>query len=170
MNIAGRCCHRHKFSAVSLPCSIGKNPPRLRPYSERTEGIMKRQPLIVCAALLLLTAVAAGAFGAHGLKRVVTPDLLATWSTGVLYQLVHGLGILVTQQLQGFLNRKLLQLAGYAMLAGTLIFSGSIYLIVLTGFTRLGAITPIGGLLFLIAWTMVAITAWSGTNSKQNTH
>lgn len=131
---------------------------------------MKRQPLIVCAALLLLTGVIAGAFGAHGLKRIVTADMLATWNTGVLYQLIHGLGILMTSQLHALLNKKLLRLAGYAMLIGTLIFSGSLYLIVLTGVTRLGAITPIGGLFFLIAWAIIAIAAWSGTNSKQNSH
>lgn len=131
---------------------------------------MKRQPLIVCAAFLLLTGVAAGAFGTHGLKRVITPDLLTTWNTGVLYQLVHGLGILVTSLLHGSMSKNLLRMAGYAMVIGTLIFSGSIYLIVLTGVTRIGAVTPIGGVLFLTAWAMVAIAAWSGTNSEENSH
>src|SRR5690554_1798677 len=125
---------------------------------------MKHQTLILCAALLLLTGVAAGAFGAHAIRHAVTPEMLATWNTAVLYQLVHGLGLMLTAQLYTSLRHGLLHVACYVMLAGTLLFSGSLYLLVLTGTIWFAYITPIGGVLFLIAWMLVGIAAWATKN------
>lgn len=122
---------------------------------------MKRQTLIFYAALLLLTGVAAGAFGAHAIRSAVTPQMLSTWNTGVLYQLVHGLGLMLTAQLYASSKHGLLRLACYVMLAGTLLFSGSLYLLVLTGTVWFAYITPIGGVLFLTAWVLVAMAAWT---------
>lgn len=122
--------------------------------------------LIMYGALLLLTGVAAGAFGAHGLKRFVSAEALTIWQTGVLYQLVHGLGLLITAQLSITLKIGLLRIAAYIMLAGTLIFSGSLYVLVLTGVLWLGAITPIGGVLLLVAWALICIAAWRGKTQK----
>ncbi len=121
---------------------------------------MTDRQLIIVAALTLLIGVAAGAFGAHALKRVVTPDTLAVWHTAVLYQLVHGLGLLMIASLGARFGSPLLGNAGWLMFAGIVIFSGSLYLLVLTGAKWLGAITPIGGLAFIAAWAMVALAAY----------
>lgn len=129
---------------------------------------MKRQTLILYAALLLLTGVAAGAFGAHAIRHAVTPDRLATWDTAVLYQLVHGLGVMLIAQFYASHKHKLLRIAAYVMLVGTLLFSGSLYLLVLTGTIWLAYVTPMGGMLFLIAWALVAVTAWT-TKSQDTT-
>ena len=125
---------------------------------------MKRQTLTLYAALLLLTGVAAGAFGAHAIRSSVTPEMLGTWNTAVLYQLVHGLGLMLTAQLYQSLRHGLLRIACYVMLAGTLLFSGSLYLLVLTGTIWFAYITPIGGVLFLTAWVLVSIAAWAAKN------
>ena len=121
---------------------------------------MTDRQLIIVAALTMLVGVGAGAFGAHGLKRMITPDMLSIWHTAVLYQLIHGLGMLLIAVLGARLGSPLLTLSGSVMFAGILIFSGSLYVLVLTGTRWLGAITPIGGAAFLIAWAMVAIAAY----------
>ena len=121
---------------------------------------MTDRQLVVVAALTLLVGVAAGAFGAHGLKRVISPDLLAVWQTAVLYQLIHGLGMLAIAALGARFGSPLLSLAGSFMFAGIVLFSGSLYILALSGTKWLGAITPIGGLAFIVAWAMVALTAY----------
>ncbi|WP_420597502.1 DUF423 domain-containing protein [Deinococcus sp.] len=102
-------------------------------------------------ALLTGTAVALGAFGAHALKATLSPENLAIFETGVRYQMYHGLGLLVLgaypQQRRG----------PKWLLAGTLIFSGSLYVLALSDIKVLGAITPIGGVLQLIGWGLVAL-------------
>ncbi|HEX7879746.1 MAG TPA: DUF423 domain-containing protein [Candidatus Eisenbacteria bacterium] len=102
-------------------------------------------------ALSGFTAVALGAFGAHALKSRLTPDMLAIFETGVRYQMYHALALLAV----GILANKPGTAAGRSGLAfalGTLVFSGSLYLLALTGQRWLGAITPIGGLLYLAGW------------------
>jgi len=121
---------------------------------------MTDRQLVVLASLILLTGVAAGAFGAHGLKRVITPDLLNIWQTAVLYQLVHGLGLLAIAALGARFGSPLLSLAAAVMFAGVVIFSGSLYILAISGTKWLGAITPIGGAAFIIAWAMVALAAY----------
>lgn len=121
---------------------------------------MTERTLILWGALSLLTGVAAGAFGAHGLRQVVSPDILAVWQTAVLYQMVHGLGLLALAALQGRLAAGPARWAGRFMVAGILIFSGSLYVLVLSGIKVLGAITPIGGVCFIVAWALVALAAW----------
>lgn len=121
---------------------------------------MTDRQLVVLASLILLTGVAAGAFGAHGLKRILTPDLLNIWQTAVLYQLVHGLGLLAIAALSARFGSPLLSLAGAVMFAGVVIFSGSLYILAISGTKWLGAITPIGGAAFIVAWAMVALAAY----------
>lgn len=120
---------------------------------------MNDRHLILAGALLLLTGVAAGAFGAHGLKRMLSPDSLAIWQTAVLYQLIHGLGMLLIAALAPRLGSTALGWAGALMLAGVLVFSGSLYVLVLTGIRWLGAITPIGGTAMIASWALVAWSA-----------
>lgn len=115
---------------------------------------------VILASLVLFIGVGTGAFGAHGLKQHVGPELLATWQTAVLYQLVHGLGMLVLAMLYERHGGTLLRAAGVTMLAGILIFSGSLYVLVLSGQKWLGAVTPIGGVAFLLAWGMTALAAY----------
>ncbi|OZI22475.1 DUF423 domain-containing protein [Bordetella genomosp. 7] len=121
---------------------------------------MTDRQLTILAALNMIAAVGAGAFGAHGLKRVLSPDLLAVWQTGVLYHLVHALGLFVVVLLGARFGSALLSTAGVVMFAGIVLFSGSLYLLASTGTRWLGAITPLGGVAFLLAWGMVAWAAW----------
>ena len=116
---------------------------------------MSERGTIIFAALALLIAVAAGAFGAHVLKAWVSPERLAVWQTAVLYQLVHGLALLALIALGNRLQTSLRSKACVVMSAGIVIFSGSLYALVLSGITVLGAITPIGGTAFLAAWALV---------------
>src|SRR5690625_3060183 len=129
---------------------------------------MKFRTLLICGALLLLIGVAAGAFGAHALRNIVPAPLLGTWNTAVLYQLVHGLGILITVQLYLTLGHGLFRIAAWTMLVATLLFSGSLYLLILTSTRWLAFVTPFGGVLFLTAWLLVIIAAWSAGKSDRH--
>ena len=121
---------------------------------------MTDRQLTILAALNLMVAVGAGAFGAHGLKRIVSPELLAVWQTGVLYHLIHALGILAVALLGARYGSPLLSAAGLVMFAGIVLFSGSLYLLALTGTHWLGAVTPLGGVAFLASWAMVTLAAY----------
>ncbi len=121
---------------------------------------MTDRQLTILAALNMMVAVGAGAFGAHGLKRMLSPDLLAVWQTGVMYHLIHAIGIFIIALLGARYGSSLLSWAGVVMFAGILLFSGSLYVLALTGTRWLGAVTPLGGVAFLAAWAMVAVTAW----------
>ncbi|SEI43778.1 MULTISPECIES: DUF423 domain-containing protein [unclassified Achromobacter] len=121
---------------------------------------MTDRQLTILAALNLMVAVGAGAFGAHGLKRLLTPDLLAVWQTGVMYHLVHALGLFIIALLGTRFGSPLLSAAGLVMFVGIVLFSGSLYVLSLTGVRWLGAVTPFGGTAFLAAWAMVALAAY----------
>lgn len=121
---------------------------------------MSIRTLIIIGALILALGVAAGAFGAHGLKRSVSPDLLEVWKTAVLYQMIHGLGLLLLAALGRSLEPGLAAWAGGLMLGGILVFSGSLYALTLSGVRALGAITPLGGVLMIGAWAVLALAAW----------
>ncbi|NYT65865.1 DUF423 domain-containing protein [Alcaligenaceae bacterium] len=121
---------------------------------------MTERLLVIIGALVLLTGVGAGAFGAHALKRLLSPDMLAIWQTAVLYQLIHGLGLLLIAILSTRYTTTTMHYAGITMLAGVLIFSGSLYTLTLTNIRWLGAITPIGGVCFIVAWALLAWAAW----------
>jgi uncharacterized membrane protein YgdD (TMEM256/DUF423 family) len=101
-------------------------------------------------AVLALLAVAFGAFGAHALKDIVTPERLQTFETGVRYQMYHALALLVMSVLP-LKNYR----AAWFLLIGTIIFSGSLYLLVLLDVAIFGAITPIGGVLQIVGWVLL---------------
>jgi uncharacterized membrane protein YgdD (TMEM256/DUF423 family) len=122
---------------------------------------MNDRQLIVLGSLNMLVAVGAGAFGAHGLRRLVTPDLLAVWQTGVTYHLIHGLGLLAIALMMPRLGGPALSWAANLMFIGIVLFSGSLYALTLTGTKLLGAITPLGGVAFLLSWALIAWSAWS---------
>ena len=123
---------------------------------------MQERHLIAAGAINMFIAVAAGAFGAHALKQSLSPEMLAIWQTAVHYQMVHALGLIAIALLMPRFDQVMLKRAGIAMLIGILIFSGSLYALALSGIRILGAITPIGGLAFLLAWVMLAWAAYSG--------
>ncbi len=110
---------------------------------------------IGCIAALL--AVAIGAFGAHALKARMAPELLSVYRTGVEYHFYHALGLVLIGLAAIHLPRSVwLRGAGWAMLAGIVLFSGSLYLLALTGLRWLGAIAPLGGAAFIAAWGLFA--------------
>ncbi|AGC44081.1 hypothetical protein MYSTI_02765 [Myxococcus stipitatus DSM 14675] len=115
---------------------------------------------LVLGAVNAFLAVGAGAFGAHGLKARLSPDLLVIFETGARYHMYHSLGLLAVGLFGTLRPSSLLSGAGWAMLVGILLFSGSLYALALTGVRTLGAITPLGGLGFLTGWALFALAAW----------
>jgi len=108
-------------------------------------------------ALAAAIAVALGAFGAHGLKSRVPPDLLAVFETGVRYHMYHALGLLAVAWIASRAPGPWCHAAGWLFLGGIVVFSGSLYLLVFTGARWLGAITPLGGLAFILGWVALAV-------------
>jgi uncharacterized membrane protein YgdD (TMEM256/DUF423 family) len=106
-----------------------------------------------------LIAVAAGAFGAHALRARLTPDHLAAFDTAARYQMYHALALLAVAWAVGRWPGALPQWAGWLFVMGTVLFSGSLYGLALTGIRWLGAITPLGGVAFLAGWLCLAISA-----------
>lgn len=105
-------------------------------------------------------AVIFGAFGAHALKARISPEMLSVYHTGAQYHFYHAIGMLLIGVLAThFHNDGVLQLSGFLMLAGIVLFSGSLYLLAVTGVTWLGAITPLGGVAFIAAWVVLAVAA-----------
>ena len=117
---------------------------------------------LIAGAVNALISVGMGAFGAHGLEGKVSDHYIAIWETAAKYQMYHALGliligILQSQALLGAASQ--LNWAGWLMLAGIIIFSGSLYVLALTQIGVLGAITPIGGVAFIAGWIMVILAA-----------
>lgn len=103
-------------------------------------------------------AVALGAFGAHALKSRLSAEMLAIFETGVQYHFYHALGLLAVGIIATYLPDSVwLKRSGWIMFAGIVIFSGSLYILSLTGVRWLGAITPIGGICFLVSWVLLVI-------------
>lgn len=116
---------------------------------------------LLCSAVALFLAVALGAFGAHGLKARLDGEMMAIYQTAVQYQFWHGLGLgLVAVTAGQFPDSALLRWSGGLMLAGILVFSGSLYVLSMTGIRWLGAITPLGGICFLSSWLLLGVFAW----------
>jgi uncharacterized membrane protein YgdD (TMEM256/DUF423 family) len=103
-----------------------------------------------------LLAVALGAFGAHALRSQLSADRLAVYQTGTQYQMAHALGLLLIGLLaERRPDNRLLRASGWLLAAGILLFSGSLYVLALSGVGILGAITPLGGLCFLVGWALL---------------
>lgn len=116
---------------------------------------------LLAAAICAMLAVALGAFGAHGLKHRLTVELMAAYQTGVQYHFYHSFLLLVVALLLlQFPGAALFQWTGWLALVGIILFSGSLYVMALTGIKVLGAITPLGGLAFIGAWLLLAIGAY----------
>jgi uncharacterized membrane protein YgdD (TMEM256/DUF423 family) len=123
-------------------------------------GVKKMKTFIIIGAINAFLSVALGAFGAHALEGKISQKYIETWNTGVLYQMFHALGILIIGVLIGNVSASsLLSWSGWLMLIGTILFSGSLYVLSLSGIKVLGAITPLGGVSFLVAWVLLIMFA-----------
>jgi uncharacterized membrane protein YgdD (TMEM256/DUF423 family) len=111
------------------------------------------------ASLLLMLAVGLGAFGAHGLKSRLDAYSLGIWEKAVFYHFVHALGLLTVTVMSrvGMLTEKATARVAQLLILGILLFSGSLYVLAVSGITWLGAVTPLGGLCFIAAWLVLAI-------------
>ena len=114
---------------------------------------------VLLAALYGFTGVALGAFAAHGLRGRLSPEYLAVFHAGVLYQLVHALALLGVGVLALRWRSRLLTVAGGLFAGGILLFSGSLYLLTLSGL-RVGPVTPLGGVCLLAGWLCLGVAAW----------
>lgn len=106
-------------------------------------------------------AVALGAFGAHGLRNRLVPDMLSVFEIGVRYQMYHALALLGVALAHARWPTTAITVAGWLFIAGTLVFSGSLYLLALTGQRWLGAITPLGGAALIAGWLALAWGVWA---------
>lgn len=113
--------------------------------------------LIIVGAINALLSVACGAFGAHGLEGKLSEHYLEVWETACRYQMYHGLGIILLGVLKQMTGIQLFGTAGWVMLIGIILFSGSLFVLATSGIKILGAITPIGGVFFIASWVMVIV-------------
>lgn len=120
---------------------------------------MQERHILTSAAISMFIAIGLGAFGAHGLKQMLSVEMLAIWQTAVQYQLVHGLALfalaIVYPRFAQHSSRSFRFIAP-CFIIGTLLFSGSLYALALSGIKVLGAITPVGGIAFLLGWLLLA--------------
>ncbi|MCM3698111.1 DUF423 domain-containing protein [Paenibacillus macerans] len=121
------------------------------------------QTMLVLGGIMMFTAVALGAFGAHALKNILTEERQKTYQTGVQYHIAHGLGlVLLGLAAAQSAHASQIVLAGWFLFAGIVLFSGSLYALSLTGIRKLGAITPFGGVCFLVGWAIFVAAAVQG--------
>jgi uncharacterized membrane protein YgdD (TMEM256/DUF423 family) len=111
--------------------------------------------------------VVLGAFAAHGLKATLPPDMLAVFETGVRYQMYHAFALFAAAWAFAHWQARSIAIGGALFVAGILVFSGSLYLLALTGVRWLGAITPLGGLLFLGGWLCLIVGATGGHGARR---
>jgi uncharacterized membrane protein YgdD (TMEM256/DUF423 family) len=118
--------------------------------------------VLFIGALLALLGVAAGAFGAHGLRPILSEKMMTVFETGVRYHLVHALAMLIAGLSAHCFSHRGFAWAGWSFFIGILIFSGSLYTLALSDIRGLGILTPFGGLAFLIGWSFLAWGYWKG--------
>ncbi|MGI2259832.1 DUF423 domain-containing protein [Shewanella sp. GXUN23E] len=119
-----------------------------------------RKGWLLLASLSGFLAVALGAFGAHGLKHIATPQMIDIFNLGVEYQFYHTFAIIAVAFAGHWVKSRLLGWAAWCFAGGILLFSGSLYLYALLGTKWTGPITPMGGGLFLIGWLLIAVALW----------
>lgn len=116
---------------------------------------------VALGSINMLLSVALGAFGAHGLKSKISSEMLSVYQTGVHYHMIHALGLIFI----GILSEKLggtplTAWTGWLMFAGIVLFSGSLYALSISDVKILGAITPLGGVAFIVSWLLLTISVW----------
>lgn len=122
--------------------------------------------LLIAAVIFGGLGVAAGSFGAHALKRKLDPDLLNAFEVGVRYQMYHALAIGLVVFVSTLVASQMVWASGWVFVAGTIVFSGSLYLLALTGVRWIGAITPIGGALLLAGWVLLAVAIFKNSSTS----
>ena len=127
-------------------------------YLPGTIGGVDRTFMLV-AAIAGFVGVALGAFGAHGLRGRLSPEMLAAFETGVRYQMYHTLALMLTSMLMARMGGWLFTTAAWCFTVGIVLFSGSLYALAISGVPILGAVTPFGGLAFLAGWACLALAA-----------
>lgn len=119
---------------------------------------------LIAGSLLLALGVGIGAFGAHVVQETLSADRYDVYQTAVTYHFYHALGLLIIGAVMNYIQESvLLSWSGWCLVAGILIFPGSLYLLVLTGKGWLGAVTPIGGLAFIVGWILFAIAVYKNS-------
>jgi uncharacterized membrane protein YgdD (TMEM256/DUF423 family) len=118
---------------------------------------MSNRNILAVGAIFMALDVLLGAFGAHALKTSLSPEMLAVYKTGVEYQFYHALGLLLIGLIGFQIDSKWLRRSGLLLTLGILLFSGSLYILALTGIKVIGAITPIGGISFIFGWICLSI-------------
>ena len=121
---------------------------------------MKNQTILISGAIFMALSVLLGAFGAHALKMRLTPDMIQIYQIGVEYQFYHALGLLLSGIIGFQIESKWIKRSAIFLGTGIILFSGSLYIISLSGIKSIGAITPIGGLSFIAGWISLAIAIW----------
>lgn len=121
---------------------------------------MRNQKILLAGAIFMALGVLLGAFGAHALKTSLSPEMLAVYKTGVEYQYYHALGLLLIGVIGFQIRSNYLRWSGLLMVFGIILFSGSLYVLSLTGIKAIGAITPVGGLSFVAGWIFLAVALW----------
>jgi len=116
--------------------------------------------ILIIGAVMAGIGVAAGAFGAHGLRPILSEKMMAVFETGVRYHLVHAMAMLIAGLSAHWFSRRVFLKAGWSFFLGIFIFSGSLYALALTDTRTLGMLTPLGGLAFLIGWGFLAWGYW----------
>ncbi|HEY6913049.1 MAG TPA: DUF423 domain-containing protein [Paludibacter sp.] len=122
--------------------------------------------ILTIAAISGMLSVILGAFGAHGLKKIISPEMLEVFKTGVQYQFYHTFALLVVGILMYFSESKALKWSANLFITGIVLFSGSLYVLAISGIKVLGAITPLGGIAFIAGWLLLAIHASKHSPSK----
>lgn len=117
---------------------------------------------LILGSINMAISIALGAFGAHGLKGKVTERMIANWETGAHYHMIHAIALLIIGLVLAKMTGStgMMKTSGYLIFAGILLFSGSLYVMALTGVTKLGMITPIGGVAFIVGWILFAISSY----------
>ncbi len=118
---------------------------------------MNNRNILLSGAVFIALGVLLGAFGAHALKASLSPEMLAVYKTAVEYQFYHALGLLLIGLISNHNKSKWLNWSGILLIAGIILFSGSLYALSISGIKILGAITPIGGLAFVAGWVCLAV-------------
>ena len=120
--------------------------------------------VLSCAAFSAMLSVVLGAFAAHGLKSKLSETLLNTFQTGVQYQMYHSLALILLVILYRQMPQTLLLYSAVFMFAGIVLFSGSLYMLALTQLKWFGPVTPLGGVCFIVGWTLLIAAAFKGAN------
>jgi uncharacterized membrane protein YgdD (TMEM256/DUF423 family) len=145
---------------INLYCMLNELPPNNIPKNVKESNSMLKT-FIILGSVNAFLSVALGAFGAHGLKSKISSDMLAVYQTGVQYHMIHSIGLILIAILsEKLLPSYLVTWSGWSLFIGIILFSGSLYALSISGIRVLGAITPLGGLAFLLGWTLLATAAF----------